>query len=256
MNRLEKHITRWLLKGLSSKICPDRVALDGRANCFVICINKAGKPYLAVKEIHGDQLSCLEWRENGYQIPSQVNLGAIDPNEIQALHHYKFRRIELTGLWDLTFHRVFKWVYITGWFSDIFNNRAQKRFNQTKLVRKQTIDILGLLTEQRFAGRENFEITELMTALHSIRWVRHPDADREMKALKFILESLIDGGEVKRGVSNYAVNGSALRTLERYHTEEQRHKDVVSTQYWMTFLTFLLVLTGILQACFAFANRG
>jgi hypothetical protein len=92
-------------------------------------------------------------------------------------------------------------------------------------------------------GQNEHELLELMTDLHSIKWVLHPRGDAEHRKLEFYLDALVDTGELKKINYKYILTGLALRAIEENEEQERKHTANLKMQWRMVLLT--LVIAGL-----------
>lgn len=245
-------LCRHFLHHALSRKCESTIPRSGekgeRVNCFTVSIDKAGDPYLMVLKIHGDQLKCIEWNGQRYEIDSTISLTNIRPSQFCITHYYGLSEIRYFGIMDFVIGRLILWPYIKIHFVRILSKFDQYIFNKKKLVTKQRVDLLRFLMSQKLEGHDSFEEMDLMTQLYSIKWVLHPDQDSQRKKLEFYLESLADTGELRKVNHKYFLTGHALRAIEEYEEQERKHTENVKMQWRMFWLTLTIAILTLVQA--------
>ncbi len=134
-------------------------------------------------------------------------------------------------------------------FYKMYEHLAQRRFNRTKLVRRDRMRVLQYIQEQTLADRA-FQVstTSLMTDLFSRRWVSHPKQAHEGTYYEFVLRSLADEGNLVKASHSYSLAPKALQTLSEYEEDNRRHRTTLRVQIILAALTSALIVIGIPQA--------
>ena len=252
MRALTTKLCRYFLPRVLARKCESTIPRSGekgeRVNCFTVSIDKAGAPYLIALELYGDQLKCIEWNGQRYEIDTTVTLSTIDPSQFHITHYYGLSEVRYFGVVDFVIGRLTLWPYIKIPFVRTLSKFDQYLFNKKKLVTKQRVDLLRFLVSQALEGHDSFKEIDLMTQLYSIKWVLHPDQDSQRKKLKFYLESLVDTGELRKADHKYFLTGHALRAIEEYEEQERKHTENVKMQWRMFWLALTIVFLTLVQA--------
>lgn len=252
MHALTTILSRRFLPSALTRACGSTIPRSGqkgeRVNCFTVSIDKAGEPYLIVLELIGDDLKCIEWSGNRYEIDTTVSLSSVDPSAFSITHYYGLSEVTYFGIVDFVIGRLTLWPYIRIHFVRTLSKFDQYFFNKKKLVTKQRVDLLRFLVSRALEGNDSFEEIDLMTQLYSIKWVLHPDRASQRKKLEFYLASLTDTGELKKANHKYFLTGHALRVIEEFEEQERKHTENVKMQWRMFGLTLAIALLTLVQA--------
>lgn len=232
--------------------CPQLVPRSGGAGakvkCFTIYIDKAGDPYLLVRNLSGDTLDCLEWSGHSFDKPVNVKLYSIDAKDVSITHFYGYSEVQYSGVLDFVLGRTLFFPYFKIHVVRAIEAIDQYFFNKKKLFTQQRIELLKFLVQRRLEGIPVSSAVDLMTGLYSLKWVLHPDKDPQLKRLTFYLDSLVDTGELRHVDRKYELTGEALKAIEMYEEQERKHTENVKIQRRMFWLTFAIVLLTGAQA--------
>lgn len=252
MRALTTTLCRYFLPRVLVRKCESTIPRSGekgeQVNCFTVSIDKAGEPYLIALELYDDQLKCIEWSGQSYEIDTTVPITTIHPSQLRITHYYGLSEVKYFGIVDFVVGQLTLWPYIKIHFVRTLSKFDQYLFNKKKLVTKQRVDLLRFLVTQALEGHNSFEEIDLMTQLYSIKWALHPDQDSQRKKLEFYLESLVDTGELRKASHKYVLTGGALRAIEEYEEQERKHTENVKMQWRMFWLTLAIALLTLVQA--------
>jgi len=92
----------------------------------------------------------------------------------------------------------------------------------------------------------------LFESMYGTEVFAHPKHDKELKRFRFILDSLVEGGELSQNNGRYELKGRALSTIADYEEAERRHSDSVRQNRRLVWLTLLIAVATLLQAYSAF----
>lgn len=201
MNSLARRVCRLVLPKVIGRACESRIPRSGdrgaKVNCFVTAIDRVGSPYLIVMGLNDDELNCIEWDGTSYSIERTVPLNTVTFADFRITHYYGHSDVQYFGLIDFFYNRLLAWPYIKIHLVRALSGLDQYFFNKKKLVTKQRADLLKYLMVRALDGQTEHELLDLMTDLHSIEWVLHPQGDAEQRKLEFYLDALVDTGELK-----------------------------------------------------------
>jgi hypothetical protein len=252
MSRVLRGQTLRLLKAALARSCPDRVPRSGaaakRVNCFSVFIDKNTEPYLLVRSVLGEDLECLEWSGERFDIPKTIPFSDVPEKELSVTHFYGYSEVQYSGFRDFVLGRVLRVPYVKIHVVRTINSVDQYFFNKRKLVTKQRIDLLRFLVAEHLDGRSIESHTVLMTGLYSAKWLMHPERDLQSTKLRFYLDSLVATGELEWRDGGYQMTGMALHTIETYEEQERKHTENVKSQRAMIFLTLAVVFLTAAQA--------
>ena len=218
-----------------------------RENCFVVSIDKDKTRYLTVQSLTEDTLECIEWDGRHFATPKTVPLHEVNFRDLYITHYYGLDVIKFSGITSFALNRLTAWLYIKVHILRVLNRFSQYIFNKKKLVTKERMDLMKFLVELHHDGISQFDEIDLMTQLHTIRWVAHPDRESEREKLTFYLDSLVDTGELKRDGYYYMLTGQALRAIEEYEEQKRKHAKNVKIGWLMFWLTLAILILTVVQ---------
>lgn len=242
-----------LLPSLVARTCEMPIPRSGeqgeKVNCFVVYIERNGRPYLFVSSIQGENLLCLEWVGDRFSQNKTISFKEIDHKDLFIVHYYGLAVVKYAGIYDLAINRFTRWPYIKIFFSRVADRFGQYRFNKKKLVTKQKADLLRFLLSRHLGGETSFDPFHLMSELYTVRWILHPDGERERRKLALHLEALVQAGDLRaQQGGGFALTGQAVMSIEEYEEQERKHTENVRLQLGMLFLTLTIVLLTLVQA--------
>lgn len=251
MHPLVQRLCKQTLPKILVRACESRIPRSGeegaKVNCFVTSIDRTGEPYLIVFGLVGNDLKCIEWDGTRYSIERTVPLSSLSVADFRITHYYGHAQVQYFGLFDFIRNRLLPWPYIKIHLVRQLDNLDQYLFNKKKLVTKQRTDLLKYI-ERALDGKTEHEPLDLMTDLHSIKWVLHPYGEEEQRKLEFYLDALVETGELRKLNGKYELTGFALRAIEEYEEQERKHTENVKMQ-WRTFwLTMVIAALTVVQA--------
>jgi hypothetical protein len=262
----------WLEKILLRRIintrCPDGL-LGSDIKCYVIRLKNGPDEYLLyVQEIHSKGFSGTHWNDQDRQ-----NYPASVPFSLMRNVSVRIERI--IGSWKFIYPSVLKcilydWTYLNR-LPIIRDAVDQFFFNQKRdvAIKESTKMLKALIVKYREEPNVVFYEYKFMEIIHGQRWKRHPDCDDLDQLIthgriiphntRIILDSLEESGEIQKvrkgNFDAYELTGKALITLETYEREAIRHEQMLSKSRHMKWLTFALIIVGIIQALVAFFHK-
>lgn len=251
-----KFLSKYLLKELSRKPCPEIVPRSGEKsksiNCYVTYINSENKPYLLVKDIINERLYCKKWNSIEQKFLDEDGLDflleELDEGQINITHFYGSNTIIFDGLKDFTINYFTKWIYLKINMSTFIKSIDQYFFNKRKIITEDRLSLLdNMLNIQLDKYQSGISFIGLMTELYSFKWLNHPNKDFEKRKLKLYLESLIESGDLKYTNDKYLVTGKAISTLEAYEKFEEKHVSGIKHQRKILLLTIIIAIATLLQ---------
>lgn len=251
MHPLVQRLCKRTLTNILSRACDSRIPRSGKegskVNCFVTSIDRVDEPYLIVISLVDNVLKCIEWDGFQYSIERTVPLSTLTLADFRITHYYGHAQVQYFGLLDFIRNRLLPWPYIKIHLVRHLEDLDQYLFNKKKLVTKQRTDLLKYLIEQALDGKTEHYPLDLMTDLHSIKWVLHPHGEDEQRKLQFYLNALVETGELRKLNGKYELTGFALRAIEEYEEQERKHTENVKMQ-WRTFcLTVVIAVLTVVQ---------
>lgn len=163
------------------------------------------------------------------------------------LPSYNVHFTQYRGILWIKYNSSFSYVLVRtfrlDWLRLGWETISQFLYNQRKLARADRMQVLAHFYEKT---REDVEYgagaEKLLDEMAGPRWGGRDDNAAFFFHTERVLKSLRETGDLRQLARNkYVLNSNALLTLERYETEERRHRD-------MRRLNFLLVLFAALTA--------
>jgi len=117
--------------------------------------------------------------------------------------------------------------------------------------------VLEYFFEQTLTNRTfHSSYVAIVQGLNGIRAFGHPHIDDTQRYYELVLNSLVESGDLERREIYYSLSPHALVTLSGYEVEERRHRAEIRQQRILGFLTFVLILIGLLQAYVTFVANA
>ena len=267
----ESKLLRWLLPRLLSKKCGDRIAMSGEeakmVDCYVIHLRNIGGELLYLvsgvdTEKNELYVNSLNPKDKTFSVPETIPLSSIFTKQITVNHYYKGFTVHYGSVYDLLvkYVTIYDVAKIKGLL--LWEHLSQSGFNKKSLVNQDSIELLKFMFNNQLDSYDSqsyssftssttgISLFDLMTRIHSPRWINHPYSNRQEHKLEMHLESLLQSGDLKKDNSGneYIVTGKALKSIEEYEKEERRHRDSVKMQRRIVWLTFIIALSTIAQA--------
>lgn len=205
----------------------------------------------------------LAWDDglNRFDIP--VDFSAIDcfNFNFSGTHFYKGHRIEFKNLDELLQlkRRLYK---IKIRYYNIVRTANQKAYNLKRHDINNRMDVLDkVITLFLNSEREDgVDFWNVMTAMHTKYWFRHPEKMQMKRKMNLILSSFVDGGELKRiDHSKYKPTGKAYITQSSYVDSLQKHEQGMKLQkrmFWTAVFSFLAAAISAGAAVYQVMPKG
>ena len=250
---IKKLLFKWLLPKALKLCCESTIPRSGeegaRVNCYSVSIENSGSPYFLINKYGNNKLSGLRWSGRAYEIEDEISDDELLKKQIRIRHYYGLSTIEFDSIYDFFFNYFAKTVYVKIHIQRIKEKYLQNSFNKKKLITKQRIDLLRFMLDDQLDRTHNgIDTIDLMTKIHTLRWVLHPSRDYEARKVELYLDSLVATGDLEKINSEYVVQGQALSTIEKYEEEERRHSEAVILQKKMVSLTIILAFLALVQS--------
>ncbi|WP_394144652.1 hypothetical protein [Burkholderia multivorans] len=244
-----------------AKRAPDRIPMSGerlmQRDYFSVTLSNLSEGEVLIDKFDGDAVVGRAWvtlPERGEQgeYATEVRIPVSRAAVAKAQYTYYLRQYEFNENNAVTF-----WLRLIGgdyrvhaWTEDV----RQGRYNRQRLARKQRMDLLQWLIDESVAAWRDEasgyrSATEFLTQQHTRRWFRHPAALDRLHYTTLQLESLRAQGLVKRDdFRRYQACPIALAELDKYNTEERRHKASQSLQWAVMVIGGVALIASIAQA--------
>lgn len=245
---------KYLLSPLLKKQCPSTIPRSGeegeRVNCYSISVVIDGKPTLLVRKITDEYFQGLWWNGDKYDDECCLHFKHVQITQIKIRHYNGLYTTIYSGLIDYLLTGATGYERTKVFYNRTWTQVSQFFFNRRKLVTLERLQILRLLISRHIEsdGKE-FSSMDLMSDIYTIKWILHPEREKQEKKIELYLESLAETGELKKVETyNYVVTGKSIVTLSQYEENERRHRENKRIQFMMALLTIALILVGLVQA--------
>lgn len=244
----------WALRKAFGKIDPTRIPMSGpecEENNFYSTRIKLDGVSALVRDLDMNTVKVLKYNPETDQcdIELDIDINNIDVNTVEITHYLHNYYTTYTGINSFILHCLTRKDYVKVKLKRILNKVSQFLFNKKELQLKPRYDLLDYLIENYGISRKEFSLSSLVSDMYSLRFFGHPDRENCQNKLRMYIDSFVESGEISKVKGGgYNVNGKAIVTLEKYQTEERRHKDSVKLQYSMVILTLLLAILASIQA--------
>lgn len=244
---------RWLLPGILRKRCPDPIPRSGseaaKINCFAVFLDDEQGHYFIGESIDGFMLKGKLRSGQNLTVDGEVDLRTIAPEKFHIKHYYGITTIRFPTFWHFVRNRLSGYIYIKVHIERTADAAGQFVFNKKRLVTLERIRLLQFLIDHHIENRGRpISSIDIMTGLHTLRWVLHPSGTSAEKKLELYLESLCASDELRKQGMHYLVNGSAVGTIERFEEEERRHSENLRIQAGILILTLAIAFLTAVQA--------
>lgn len=253
MNRITKALYKWIIPRLLKKECPLRIPRSGKAgekaDCFVIAVDNDSSPFLMINKFEKNSLYGFEWDGKSYSGQGSISLENINDNDLVITHFYGLSEVTYKGIYDYVINGLSRWPYIKIIRKRFFLKVYQHRFNKKEMMTQKRVDLLRFMIENQFSRRhKGISLIDLMTKLYSIKWVLHPNADKQREILQFYLDSLVSTGDLEIINHEYVVNGYAVTFIEQWEEDERKHNESVKLQRRAFWLSVVIAFLALVQA--------
>lgn len=205
-------------------------------------------PWLIVEERKGDELACSTWNGNTHAGRTNYPINRFTDRQYRITHYYGTSTIYYDGLVDYAKGYYLRIVYVLIDARRALELAGTFLYNRRRLVRHHRLELLTFMIEQAAGGKSLFSAIDLMTDMHTVRWITHPDGESVQDRLKLYLDSLVDTGELTKSGSDYQLTGYALKLVEERSEQERKDKQARLIQWLIAVLTFVTAVLTIVQA--------
>lgn len=207
---------------------------------------------MIVNSVHDGSFVGKQWDGTKYQVDRALPSDELSSLSLEITHHFRKIRIKYSGAFDflrgeLTLH-AWRWT--------IKETILQKVFNLHLRFRSDRIDVLNELISMYLSEAEENELSlvfgegkspwDIFSRIYGQRAFGQPSLTREMARFQLILDSLNSSGDLECNNSRYKVAAKALSTIAEFEEQERRHRDQVTHNKRILWLTVALVVAAFL----------
>lgn len=207
-----------------------------------------GEPWLIAKRRDGDMLICAVWNGRTHSGNHSFPISDFTDNQYQIKHYYGPSTLYFNSISDYALGYYLKLPYLLIHAHRLLDRAGTFLYNKRRIVLKQRLELLTFMIEQAAEGKSEFSSLDLMTDMHTIRWITHPAGESVQSRLELYLDSLVDTGELQKIDSKYRLKGPAIRLVEERAEAERRHRQSIRIQWLIAALTTATVLLTVFQS--------
>lgn len=205
----------------------------------------------------------LAWDENLQRFDTPVDFSVFECSSFifTGTHFYKGQRVEFKSLDELLYlKRRFYKLRIR--YYNLVHTANQKAYNLKRHDIKNRMDVLDKVITSFLSSEkgDGIDFWNIMTAMHTKYWFRHPDSAQMRRKMNLILSSFVDGGELmKIGYTKYKPTGKAYITQSSYVDTLQKHEQGMKLQkrmFWTAFFSFLAAAISAGAAVYQIMPKG
>ena len=247
-------IKRVLRKALQ-RPSPERIPVGGgeevNNDFYSVFLIEDGK-WSKVKGIKDDTLEVFRYNPDTKMKDLQefVTISHIKKNDLLIRHYYKGDEYEYKKpLYFAVKGWVFKIDVLKTQVSLRWGNYKLKQFQKRKLIVGKRYEILGDLIEMHKSNLSQFSIMTFMMFRYGDLTLLHDDYDRIEGELELYFDSFVIEGELTRvGSDKYSLTGKSISSLEKHHSNEEKHKQSMNIQKVIKRLTIIIAAAALFQA--------
>ena len=257
---MRNYIIRKVLSRLLQKACPERIPRSGedgqKINCFNIFIYENNKWNVVIQKVTKTHFEGIKWDGKHYSIDYSTTLNSIKMKNIKINHNSGLYDIYYDGFMNYMISGFTKFQILKVQFQKKWDKSRQYIYNKKKFATIDRIYLLrNLIDHYLKSNGEPIHIMDLMTELHTLRWILHPEKDKEELKLKLLLDSFIVSEDLQLTGNKYIITPKSIATLTNYEEAERKHKDNRYLKIVMIILTSILSLSSLVQITFILINN-
>jgi len=214
----------------------------------IIRFRRNNEPWLIVERREGDDLVCSTWDGDTHVGETRYCINYFQDKQFEIKHYYGPSTVYYNSLSDYAFGYYLKIPYAIIHIRRSLGRAGTFFYNRRRIVLGQRLELLTFMIEQAAEGKDSFSSLELMTDMHTIRWITHPNGESVRHRLELYLDSLVDTGELKKANGDYQLTGYALSLVEERSEQERKHKQGIKIQWLIAALALVTALLTIVQA--------
>jgi hypothetical protein len=205
-------------------------------------------PWLIVERREAGELICSTWNGTTQEGETRHSIDVFRDAQYKIKHYYGPSTIHFESLTDYAVGYYLRVPYLRIHIRRALERAETYLYDRRRIVLKQRLELLTFMIEQAADGTKAFTSLDLMTDMHTIRWITHPDGESVRNRLELYLDSLADTGELRKVNTDYVLTGHALKLAEERAVLERQHRQSIRTQLMIAALTAATVILTIFQA--------
>lgn len=214
----------------------------------IIRFLRNGEPWLIAERRDGEDLICSTWNGVSHVGESRHAISDFKDNQFLIKHYYGPHTIFYESLGDYARGYYLRIPYAFIHLRSSLERAGTFLYNRRRIVLAQRLELLTFMIEQAAEGKSSFNSLDLMTDMHTVRWITHPNGESVCNRLQLYLDSLVDTGELKKMNGDYHLTGFALSLIEERSEQERKHKQGIKIQWLIALLTLVTALLTIVQS--------
>lgn len=162
-------------------------------------------------------------------------------SEVKISHYIrgKHEPVIYRSFVDYFFNGFLPWVKCKLYFWKL----RQTLYNRTGLERKHRILVLKSIQQDALSnGVRYVDAFYLCRKLHSSRLIAHPKSNEQFEYYRYLLDSLVESGDLSRSNRKYALTDKAMKTISDSQDAIDKHEDTYNQNAILIFLTAGLLL--------------
>lgn len=148
-----------------------------QANVKLLYFRKNNNPWLIVEDRDESDLICSVWNGSTHADRVRFSMQDFADDEYKIKHYFGLATIYFENLAEYDRALRFRLPYIRLYASRLFDRAGQAAYNRRKIVSTERVELLRFMLEQSINGKNSFSSLGLMTDLHSLRWLSHPEGE-------------------------------------------------------------------------------
>lgn len=208
---------------------------------FIEAIDSDNNLYLGEKSKQGEFSHSLDEKD-------KLTICEASKLDLEIVHFYNKGGITFFGCFDFLVNKVTRFKYIRRWFDERKKEKDRIKFESTKMILKDRMEILEYLVERYCSNNSLMTLEKIMSSTVSARWAFHPDSTSLKKRLALMLHSLVLTGDLEKVNNQYQVLPKAVATIGDYRENGLKHRQLIVIQKGMLFLTVTLAFLAAIQS--------
>lgn len=248
---LSSDALRKILKHAEFRKSPDRVPRTGeeaeKLRTVTVYFELDGAQYL-FDAVRGDEVLARKLRGREYSEKTVLTIYDVWRSKPHIIQYWGLQSFEFDTWAAFSRERVFHLSTLQAWIRKRRLELKDRRLKSRKPIsieRFRLIRIVGDLSG-RGMGRPGQGV--IATELLGRHWERYQANLMPFNQMRRMLEALVELGELSIRNHTYAVTGKGVAALSQYEEEERKHKEAITLQKKIAWLTIVMAVAALLQA--------